>query len=273
MIKKIRCSKGHYYDSKYARCPYCAEEKRKAGGKSSIKDIISDKISGKRSKGKKKAKEETKAKISFDEGRTMHLGSIKAKESEKSNEKVEEDSYQGTVDFDDSRTQYTSQNARQFDSEKTQYLHQDSEDYDNGYTQFANQYRQTDKKPQIIDEAIEKEQSHAAIPNNAVIGWLVFMNGIQIGNDLRLIRGTNYIYLDDDEFLRMSESEERNSCFSISYDEIKNHYVISVLNGETLLNGKKITGERSLFNNSIISVNGLKLEIVMYCKGINKWKR
>lgn len=279
MIKKIKCIKGHYYDSKYSKCPFCEDENRKKNPNAMGIREMAKGLFDKQKKGKKKP---GVIDSNFDSGRTVHLGEKYDASGENQSSGNSDSPSEGknvTFDFDNAKTQYTGDGGMlNFDEENARHSNEEPIiDFDGGFTQHLAVSDVAEETNTPADDDIPSDSElkgiDYSIPSNAVIGWLVVMKGIQIGNDIRLNRGINYIYKDDRGIYDVQYTKTSQGLFSISYDELKNNYVIEAFSDKVKMNGKKFEGCRSIFNNSIINIGEDIFELIQYCRGINRWKR
>jgi len=266
MSIKKRCPKGHYYDSKFAYCPYCEDSKNTFSGERKNRTGPFSGILKKSFSFQKKSSQEKDEDIH--EIKTAYAKDVLAQDDIKTE-------YMKNDNTDDLKTEYLS-NKQASDDVKTEYLgkqqiNNKEVDLDDMKTEYLTSQKGSDQ--QIVNSHGDMTSQLATkVPSNAVVGWLVCTNGTMTGKSLIMCRGVNSILKKGSEYT-VSNEIVTDCYFELIYDEKGRKYYITVNADNIGLNNRKIKGKRSLYDGSIIQTEKSLFEFVAYCKGINKWQR
>lgn len=108
-----------------------------------------------------------------------------------------------------------------------------------------------------------------------VVGWLVIVEGNQIGRDFRIIPGLNTIGRDKDNTIvidNQDKSISRNRHCLVEYDMKNNNYYIERGGNNTYLNGDRVGGEGVKLNSGdTIEIGETKLRFIPLCSSEFNW--
>lgn len=106
-----------------------------------------------------------------------------------------------------------------------------------------------------------------------VAGWLVCMEGKERGRDYPIRTGRNFVGRARSMDIVISDDlmVSREKHFSIAYEPHNSSFAIIAGQGDTYLNGKRVTEPMDLFDSDIIEVGESKFVFVPYCTKERKW--
>ena len=125
------------------------------------------------------------------------------------------------------------------------------------------------------------EGNHLSIPNNEklvppkpVIGWLVCLEGEQIGRDFRVIMEKNFIGKTDDMHIKILGDDkiaERNHGI-IAYDPLNRKTTLVPASGAMTLNYERILNPVQLNGGEMITIGSSHFKFILFCKEHVVWK-
>ncbi len=108
-----------------------------------------------------------------------------------------------------------------------------------------------------------------------VVGWLICMNGSEMGKDYRLHAGKNFVGRSTsmDVVLIDDKSISRDRHCSIVYDPKGNIFFVSAESGNLVyLNGELVSYPKELKDGNMITIGETKLMFIPFCREGRTWE-
>lgn len=131
----------------------------------------------------------------------------------------------------------------------------------------------------VPEETVEEkpaegsDESAAEVPA-FVTGWLVCIEGPEIGKDYRIGDGYNRVGRGAGMQIRIrgDRSISRDSHCAIVYEERKNQFYLAPASSNIVyLNGDLVTVAEVLKTGDVITLGNSRFEFVAFCRGERKW--
>ena len=107
-----------------------------------------------------------------------------------------------------------------------------------------------------------------------VVGWIVCMEGPELGRDYRIHAGRNFVgrsYRMDIAIMDDKAVSRENHC-SLIYDPKHGDYIIVPGEGtNTYINGESLTEPATLADGDLIGIGDSKFVFIAFCKGERTW--
>lgn len=133
-----------------------------------------------------------------------------------------------------------------------------------------------EKKDNITSNEEIKTVAYIPIKIEAVVGWLVCIEGIEKGKDYRLTSKRNFVGNSDDMDVCLigDNTIDKNNSFTITYNEKQRIFVISPGSiGSIIYVNKKAIYETVILDNySLIEIGEIKLVFIKFCGENFSWK-
>ena len=106
-----------------------------------------------------------------------------------------------------------------------------------------------------------------------VVGWLVCIEGNEKGRDHRLHAGRNFIGrgLKSDIALADDAQISRDDHCSVVFEPNKGVFAIVRGDGEVMIDGKSLSGSRTLAGDEVIEIGASRFVFIPFCKEGRSW--
>jgi len=131
--------------------------------------------------------------------------------------------------------------------------------------------------PYCRESTLQKDTNNLASPVKnelkPVVGWIVVLNGPDMGKDFRLVCGDNYIEISYDSHVAVKEKQKEDLKAVITFDTADRRFFIYGINNTSIyINEIKAMDLRILKNYDIIKINFTELLFVPLCNDYFNWK-
>lgn len=111
--------------------------------------------------------------------------------------------------------------------------------------------------------------------NDYVVGWMVCVEGADVGRDFRLYQGRNFLGRDYSMDICIENDmaiSRKNHC-AIVYDERSNIFFITPMENLVYVENMLLSGVVELVAGQEILIGNSKFVFIPFCEGERKWKR
>ena len=136
-------------------------------------------------------------------------------------------------------------------------------------------------KSDLDDVITENRSEHGVVTigyttkngESLVAGWLVCVEGEELGRDYPLYQGYNRIGRSYrmDVCITTDRSVSRENHCAVVYDEKQNEFYVVEGKNLAYLNDQLVEGSVELQDRDVIQIGNTRLEFVAFCKGDRKW--
>lgn len=287
-MRAVRCSNGHWYDSEaYEKCPHCGQEQGVKLTNSSNEIKENKKGFSLFQKGKKKRESTITEKVPNEKSKPVSKERVVMSAT---NDEITEQFF---ADIDDDKTMSMFE-ANEMSASKENIIEVErTKEKSFPAKQISNSEPLVEAVQRVsaMDEGktlsyfnamtAQKEASSASekIINTSdpVVGWLVAISGMHLGESFQLYAGKNTIGRSSNNKITigLDKSISRDNHVTIIYEPKRREFYLQSGNSEglTYLNDSFVNGSHLIYKNDIVEIGATKLIFIPLCGVDFSWEQ